>query len=197
MYAPMQRLIKKQGAKIGVMGVGGLGHLAVQYGKAMGCHVTGFTTSPEKSDYIKTLGASDVIVVDKDFSSFKSHQHEFDFLINTLPISNFATMEAYLSTLKSGGTLIQVGLPNANDHFETSMGSIVHRQLTIHGSTVASIEETKETLEFTLKHGIKVAVENFSFEDFPKALHRLEHERPQFRCVVNVKDFADAHFPSN
>lgn len=66
----------------------------------------------------------------------------------------------------------------------------------IAGSIVSSVQETKDTLEFTKQHGIRVQVEPFSFEEFPKALHRLEHERPFFRCVVNVEDFNKAHFPN-
>lgn len=195
-FAPMKRHIKKEGARIGVLGIGGLGHLAVQYGKAMGCHVTGFTTSASKVEYIKNLGASQVIVVDSELAALKDHQHEFDFLINTLPIGNMKIMEAYLATLKNGGTLIQVGLPEVKDNLEVSFFTIVARQLTIAGSIVSSVQETKDTLEFTLKHGIKVEVEDFSFEDFPKALNRLENERPQFRCVVHVKDFVEKHFPT-
>jgi len=193
-YPPMKRHIKKEGASIGVIGIGGLGHLAVQYGKAMNLHVAGFTTSADKIEYIKKLGAEEVIVVDKELKELDKHGGKFDYLLNTLPVTDTKTIEAYLGTLKNGGTLIQVGLPNATDMFTMSFFTLVARQLTIAGSIVASVEETKDTLEFTNKHGIKVACENFSFADFPKALDRLENGRPHFRCVVNVKDYTDQYF---
>jgi len=190
-YPPMKRHITKKDATVGIIGIGGLGHLAVQYGKAMGCHVTGFTTSVDKVDYIKKLGAEEVIVVDKEQKELAKHGGKFDYLLNTLPVTDTNIIEAYLGTLKNGGTLIQVGIPDVKDNFSMSFFTLVARQLTVVGSIVSSVQDTKETLEFTNKHGIKVAVEEFSFADFPKALDRLENGRPQFRCVVNVKDYTN------
>ena len=195
-YAPMKRHIKEVGAKVGVIGIGGLGHLAVQYGKAMGHHVTAFTTSADKVDYIKKLGAAEVVVVDKDLKELQKYEGEIDYLINTLPISSKDLLEAYASTITNGGMLIQVGLPNSEESFNISFSTLVLKQIIIAGSIVCSVEETKDTLEFTLKHGIRVEAENFSFEDFPKALHRLEYEKPIFRCVVNVEDYNKKHFPN-
>ena len=105
-------------------------------------------------------------------------------------------LEAYASTITNGGMLIQVGLPNSEESFNISFSTLVLKQIIIAGSIVCSVEETKDTLEFTLKHGIRVEAENFSFEDFPKALHRLEYEKPIFRCVVNVEDYNKKHFPN-
>lgn len=195
-FAPMKRHITKPGAKVAVIGIGGLGHLAVQYGKAMGCEVTGFTSDPEKVEYIKKLGAAHVIVVDKEFKELKKHEKEFDYLVNTLPISNRNIMESYVSTLTNGGTMIVVGIPNLEEPLVLGFFSLVARQITLAGSIVASVQETKDTIEFTHKHGIRVETENFSFEDFPKALNRLEHGKPHFRCVVNVEDFNKKHFPN-
>jgi len=176
-----------------VIGIGGLGHLAVQYGKAMGCHVTGFTTSPGKIGDIKSMGAEEVIVVDQEFKELANHQGKFDYLVNTLPVSEAGLIEAYLGTLRNCGTLIQVGVPEGGEKMQFSYASLVVRQLTVVGSLVSSVEETKETLEFTVKHGIRVRVEEFPFLEFPKALDRLENGRPHFRCVVNVKDFTSQY----
>lgn len=195
-YAPMKRHIKEKGAKVAILGIGGLGHLAVQYGKAMGLEVSAITTSSDKVDYIKKLGAAHVIVVDKELKELKKHVGEFDFLINTLPINSKDLLEAYVSTLTNGGTLIQVGLPSIDESFNISFFSLVAKQISIVGSIVCSVQETKDTLEFTKKHGIRVETENFTFEDFPKALNRLENERPIFRCVVNVEEFNKKHFPN-
>ncbi len=195
-YPPMKRYITEPGASVGIIGIGGLGHLAVQYGRAMGLQVTAFTTSADKVDSIKQLGAHEVVVVDKELKELAKHLGRFDCLVNTLPVSDEASFTAYLMTLTNGGTLIQVGLPDANTKLQMPFSPLIMKQIAVVGSTVCSVSDTRETLEFTAKHGIKVAVESFSFEDFPKALDRLENGKPQFRCVVNVEDFVNKHFPS-
>lgn len=195
-YAPMKRWIKEEaGAKVGVIGIGGLGHLAVQYGKAMGHHVVAFTTSADKVDYIKKLGAAEVIVVDKELKELAKHTNKVQYLVNTLPISSPDILEGYLQTLAPNGVLIQVGMPNANEKFSISFYTLILKQISIAGSIVASIKDTQDCLNFSHKHGVKVEVEKFDFANFPKALDRLENGRPVFRCVVNVEDYAKAHFP--
>lgn len=193
-YPPMKRHITKEGASIAVLGIGGLGHLAVQYAKAMNLQVTAFTSSAEKIEYIKKLGAHEVIVVDKELKALAEQAGKYDYLLNTLPSCDPATLAAYLNTLANGGTLIQVGLPDIKEQFSISFMQLIMKQITIAGSIVSSVHETRETLEFTAKHGIKVETENFTFEDFPKALDRLENGRPFFRCVVNVQDYTNKHF---
>jgi D-arabinose 1-dehydrogenase-like Zn-dependent alcohol dehydrogenase len=193
---PMQRHIKEKGAKIGVIGIGGLGHLAIQYGKALGCEVTAFTTSEDKRAECKMLGADDVVVVPKDLKILADYMESLDYLINTLYVIDMPILEAYLLTLKSGGLMIQVGLPPRKQPMKMSWHSLVFRQIAIVGSLCGSINDFKETIKFSHKHNIKVITEEYSFEDFPKALNRLENERPHFRCVVNVKDFTDRHFPT-
>ncbi len=193
-FSPMARHIKDPQAKVGVIGIGGLGHLAVQYAKKFGNYVAGFTTSESKVEEIKKLGADEVIVVSKDFSSLKDHQDKFDYLVNTLPISSEQTMSAYLSTATNNGTLIQVGLPDANTPFETSFPQLLFKQLTITTGAVGSVKESEEAIAFAHKHGVKVQAETFAFEDFPKAFDLLENGKPHFRCVVNVKDFHEKHF---
>ena len=155
-----------------------------------------FTSTADKVDYIKKLGADEVIVVDKEFKELKKHAHTLNGIINTLPVGGLALQEAYASCLKPGGTYILVGLPDVKENFSLSFFTIIINQLNVVGSIVSSIKETKETLDFTHQHKVKVEVETFKFEDFPKALHRLEKERPFFRCVVNVLDFNKVHFPN-
>lgn len=195
-FGPMQRLITQpEKTRIAVLGIGGLGHLAVQYGNKMGCQVAGFTTTKEKEEYIKKIGGHEVIVVDNDLKELEKHHNKFDFLINTLPISDSKIFDAYMKTLKNEGAIIQVGLPSSDTQMSFGFGSLVARQLSIHGSICGSIKECQDTVDFAHKHGIRVETEMFSFEDFPKAFDRMENGRPFFRCVVNVKDFNDKHFP--
>lgn len=194
-HIPMQRHIKEKGARIGIIGIGGLGHLAIQYGKALGCEVTAFTTSTDKIDECKLLGASEVILIDKDHKVLEQYKDRLDFLVNTLYVIDKDLFEAYLATLKNGGLLIQVGVPPLKQPMELSWHTLVFKQIALVGSNCGSIEESKMSLEFSHKHGIKPHIEMFAFEELPKAFERLEKERPHFRCVVNVKDFTDRHFP--
>ena len=194
-YPPMKRHVKEAGASIGVIGIGGLGHLAVQYAKALGLKVGAFTTSENKVESIKKLGADEVILVDKEMSELKKHTGKFDYLINTLPVNDEASFAAYVMTMANGGTLIQVGAPEADNLLKIGFGLLITKQISIVGSAVSSVQETRDTLEFTAKHGIKVQVEEFMFEDFPKAFDRLENGKPQFRCVVKVEDFVNKYFP--
>ena len=195
-YPPLKKYATEPGASVGIIGIGGLGHLAVQYARAMGLQVTAFTTSSEKVEAIKQLGAHDVVVVDKELKELAKHFGKFDCLLNTLPVSDEASMTAYIMTLTNGGTLIQVGLPDVDTKLKIPFSPLIMKQVAVVGSIVCSVADTRDTLEFTAKHGIKVAVETFSFEDFPKALDRIENGKPQFRCVVNVEDFVNKHFPA-
>ena len=193
-FAPVARDIKDKNAFVGVIGIGGLGHLAVQFVKKLGNKVAAFTTSADKVEFIKKLGADEVIVVDKELTELKKNAGRFDYLVNTLPVSNQPLLEGYLGTLVNGGSLIQVGAPDANTNFSISFFTIIARQLKISGSAIGSVAETAETLSFAQEHQVNVIAEKFSFEDLPKAFERLEHGRPHFRCVVNVIDYTNKHF---
>jgi D-arabinose 1-dehydrogenase-like Zn-dependent alcohol dehydrogenase len=192
---PMLRHIKEKGAKVGIIGIGGLGHLAIQYGKVIGCNVTAFTTSEDKMMECKALGASEVVLVDKNLKSLELYKDKMDFLVNTLYVIDMKTYEAYLGTLKNGGVMIQVGVPPLSQPMELNWATLIFKQIAIVGSNCGSIEESKQSLEFSLKHNIKPVIEEYTFEEFPKAFNRIEKERPHFRCVVNVQDFTDRHFP--
>lgn len=196
-FAPMYRHIKDPKASVAVIGIGGLGHLAVQYAKKFGNHVGAFTTSPEKVEEIKKLGADEVIVVNKDFSSLKEHQDKFDYLVNTLPISSEEAINAYLGTLASNGTMIQVGVPDSATPFQMGFIPFIFKQLTITSGSAGSVKETEHAVRFAHENGVKVQAERFSFEDFPKAFDLLENGKPHFRCVVNVKDFNEKHSHSH
>jgi len=191
-YSPLAAHVTK-GQKVAILGIGGLGHLGVQYANKMGCEVTAFTTSAEKVDEIKKLGAHHVVVVDSEFKALAEHSNEYDALLNTLPLSDDKIIDKYLSTVKPLGKLLQVGAPSIDTPMQFSFFTIIGKNLSVIGSLIGSIKESEEMLQFSKDHDVKVIVEDFKFEDFPKALNRLENERPQFRCVVNVKEYAEKH----
>ena len=195
-FSPLNRYFKElgKGAHCGIMGIGGLGHLAIQYAKALGYNVTALTQYDDKIELCKQLGASNVIVVDSKFNELKKHEGRFDIIINTIPASGNSFFDSYMTTVRRGGIFVQIGVPNVKEQINPSFFTLVSNQIRLVGSFIGAINETKETLQFTADHKIKVMAEMFAFEDFPKALKRLEHEKPHFRCIVDCKSFVEKNF---
>jgi D-arabinose 1-dehydrogenase-like Zn-dependent alcohol dehydrogenase len=120
----------------------------------------------------------------------KSVKNEFDFIINTLPIRD--KVNDFLKTCAICGTFIQIGQPTINDeNLSLSANDIVEKELTIRGSNIGPRYITKLMLQLCVDKKIYPMVEEFTFEDFPKAYDKLLNGKPHFRCVVNVKDFAE------
>lgn len=183
-YNPIKKFITK-GDKCAVIGVGGLGHVAVQFLSKMGYDVTGVTTSLDKKDLILGLGAKDVLNIN-DGKQVSSHNGKYDFIINTTPTGGDG-FNKYLALAAPQGKFIQVGLPDQSALMTTSLGPIVINELQFIGSVVGSRGDINEMLELCAKENIYPMVEEFGFEQFPEALDKLENGKPKFRCVVNVK----------
>jgi len=180
-YAPIARYAKP-GDNVAVLGIGGLGHMAVQYLKAWGCHVTAFTSSKGKEGFIKKLGADRVVVSSEQ--TLKEEAGKFAFIFNTLPATdNFGS---YVGLTKKLGNFICVGLPAYETEATMPIYPLIFKNIRITGSLIGSREEIRDMLEFSAKHNIVPLCEEFDFEDFPQAFDRLENGRPIFRCVVNV-----------
>lgn len=190
----MSRWIKDPKASVAIIGIGGLGHLAIKYGKAMGNRVTAITTASDKVELLKSMGADEVILCDETYSELLNHKHKFDFVLNMLYVKP-ELIELFLSTLCNCGTYMQIGLPNIKNKINFGFQDFVTRQLNFVGTCDGTIKETTNAVNYAHKHGIKVDCEFFDFEDFPQALEKLENNRPHFRCVVNVKDYNDCCFP--
>ena len=190
-YYPIKKYLKP-GMKTAVIGIGGLGHMAIQFLHKMGYEVTAFTTSPDKEKLIKELGA-DSIIISTDKEQMKAAANKFDFIINTLPVSKgFAD---YVHTCAPFGYFVSVGLPEINESSNTivPMFEVICLEKHIVGSLVGPYAPTAEMVQLCAEKDIYPMVEIFSFEDFPKAFEKLEHGKPHFRCVVNVKDYAEKH----
>ena len=187
-HAPLARFAKP-GDKVAVIGIGGLGHLAVMYANKFGCHVTAFSSTPGKEEFIKKLGAHEVIS-SSDPAALEKAASEYDVVINSLSISNSKIWGLYLNLTAPGGTFVQVGAPPVDEFFSFNAFQIISKNISIAGSIVGSRKETEAMLEFSARHNILPLVEFFGFEDFPKALDTLENGRPTFRCVVNVEEWS-------
>lgn len=186
-YNPIKKYTK-QGMKTAVCGVGGLGHMGVKFLHSMGFDVTGLTSTPDKAELIKSIGA-DRVICTSDPAEVEKNKNTFDFILNTVPsdkvVSNLVTLSA------PGGTVAQVGEGPATDLLNVPIGVLVTKELKFIGSLVGKREMIREMLAYCVEKNIYPMVEEFPFEEMDKAFHRLEKERPKFRCVVNVKDFAE------
>jgi D-arabinose 1-dehydrogenase-like Zn-dependent alcohol dehydrogenase len=185
-YAPIKEYIKPDD-KCAVIGIGGLGHLAVQFLAKMGFHVTALTGTADKTEYIKSLGASEIVNYNEK-SQMQGIQDRFDFVINTLPIED--KFNDFINICAPRCRFIQVGLPDISKNLTFNPMEFVVKEIILTSSHVGPRHKIRDMLEYCAKNDVYPLCEEFSFEDFPKAFDRLENGRPRFRCVVNVEEFS-------
>ncbi|MDA9210700.1 NAD(P)-dependent alcohol dehydrogenase [Methylophilaceae bacterium] len=166
--------------KVGIIGIGGLGHLALKFYKALGCHVTAFTNSQDKDDLLKSLGA-DEIISSTDKSQIKSLEAQFDLIISTVNIK--LDWNLFLSIVKPRGRLHFVGAVLAP--IESSVFSLMGGRKSISGSPVGSPKNIKKMLDFCSKHKIYPMVEHFKFEQINDAIKKLRDNKIRFRAVLS------------
>lgn len=188
-YNPI-KLYCKPGFKTAVAGVGGLGHLAVKMLHKMGHEVAGITTSIKKEKDIKELGANFVIDFN-DESHIAKYENYFDFIINTSPV--YDGFDKLVTLTAKGGIISQVGVPDSSEKCTFKLGNIVFKEIHIIGSLVGSRSITQDMLDFCADNDVYPTCEHYSFEDFGKALDRLENGRPIFRCVVDCGTYGKKH----
>jgi uncharacterized zinc-type alcohol dehydrogenase-like protein len=182
-YSPLRHWKVGMGHKVGIVGIGGLGHMAVQYAKSFGAEVYMITTTPEKSTTAEKLGADGVIVA-TDKVDMEAHVGSFDFLLNTIPESH--DLQPYLNLLKRDGTLIIVG---ALTQIEPGINGskMAYKRLSIGTSLIGGIEETREMLDYSAKHNIVPEIELIKIEDINKAFDRIVDRDVRYRFVIDLK----------
>lgn len=180
-YSPLKRAGVGKGSKVGIVGLGGLGHMAVKLAHAMGAHVTVFTTSPNKVKAAKELGATDV-VLSTDNTAMQALENQYDFILDT--VSARHDMNPYLNALKHDGTFTQVGLPA--DPMEISMFPMIFKRLNVSGSLIGGIKETQEVLDFCAKHNITSDIELVKMDDVNEAYERLVKGDVKYRFVLDM-----------
>ena len=189
-YRPMS-LYLKPGMNTAVLGFGGLGHLAVQFLKKLGHEVSVFTTTNSKEALIKKLGG-DHIILSNDNKQMDDAKGKFDFIINTIPTAK--GFDKYFACVAKGGYFVQVGQPALDD---SSIGctcwDLVVKEVKLVGSCVAPRHTIKDMVKICVDKKVYPMVEEFAFDDFPKAFDKLEKGKPQFRCVVNCGEYAKKH----
>ena len=179
-FTPMIEFNITKKHKIGVIGIGGLGHLALKFYKALGCHVTAFTNSGDKDSLLKSLGA-DEIISSTDESQIKSLGAQFDLIISTVNVK--LNWDLFLSTIKPRGRLHFVGA--VLDPIESSVFSLMGGRKSISGSPVGSPKNIKKMLDFCSKHKIYPMVEHFKFDQINDAIKKLKNNKIRFRAVLS------------
>ena len=179
-FTPIVEFNINKNHKVGIIGIGGLGHLALKFYKALGCHVTAFTNSDDKDNLLKSLGA-DEIVSSIDKSKIKNLGGQFDLIISTVNVK--LDWNLFLSTITPRGRLHFVGAVLAP--IETSVFSLMSGRKSISGSPVGSPNNIRKMLDFCAQHNISPMTEHFKFSEINSAIEKLRNNRIRFRAVLS------------
>lgn len=181
-YSPLRHWKVGKGQKVGVIGLGGLGHMGVKFARAMGAHVVMITTSPEKGKDAVRLGADEVLV-SKDPDAMARHAGSFHFLLNTIP--NGHDMNPYAALLKRDGNMVLVGALTA---LEPALhgATLMRGRRSIAGSAIGGMPETQEMIDFCAEHGIVSDVEMVNIQDVNEAYERLIKNDVKYRFVIDM-----------
>ena len=180
-YSPMRRWGVTKGKKVGVVGLGGLGHMGVKFARAFGAHVVAFTTSPGKKEDALRLGA-DEVVVSSDADEMQQHAGSFDFILDTVSADH--DINAYLNLLGVDGNLTLVGAPPKP--LGVSAFSLIMGNRTLSGSNIGGIAETQEMLDFCGKHNIIADVEIIPIQKVNEAYERLLKSDVKYRFSIDM-----------
>jgi uncharacterized zinc-type alcohol dehydrogenase-like protein len=180
-YSPLRHWNLGKDQKVGVVGLGGLGHMAVKFANAFGAEVVLFTTSPGKADDAKRFGAHEV-VLSRDEEAMKRQMNRFDFILDTA--SGKHDLNAYLELLKHDGTLTLVGIPA--DPEAIGAMQLVRRRRSLAGSLIGGIAETQEMLDFCADRGITCEIEMIPIEKINEAYERMLRSDIKYRFVIDM-----------
>ena len=181
-WSPLRHWKVGPGQKVGIVGLGGLGHMGVKLAHAMGAHVVLFTTSPDKREDALRLGA-DEVVVSRDADQMAAHVNSFDFILNTVAAQH--DLDAFMVLLKREGTMTLVGLPE-HPHPSPSVANFIFKRRHLAGSLIGGIAETQEMLDFCAEHGIHSDIEMIRIQDINQAYERMLKSDVKYRFVIDM-----------
>jgi len=181
-YSPLNHWNVKKGDKVGVVGLGGLGHMGIKFAAAMGAETIMITTSPEKAEDAKRLGANGVLI-SKDDDAMSNHKNSFDFILNTVPVKH--DVNPYLNLLKRDGTMVMVGAIEPLEPMHG--GNLIIGRKSIAGSLIGGIKETQEMLDFCGENDITCDVEMINMDEINTAYERVTDSDVKYRFVIDMQ----------
>lgn len=187
-YSPLRHNGIKAGDKVGILGMGGLGHMGVKFAKAFGAEVTIFTRSESKIAEAKRQGA-DHVIVSTDEAQMKAAALTFDYLLDTIPVQH--DLNPYLNVLKVDGTHILVGLIEPVEP-AVHAGNLVMKRRVLTGSLIGGIAETQEMLDFCAEHNIECDAEMIKIQDINEAYVRMKKGDVKYRFIIDMKSLKEA-----
>jgi uncharacterized zinc-type alcohol dehydrogenase-like protein len=185
-YSPLRHWKAGPGKTVGIVGIGGLGHMGIKLARAMGAHVVAFTTSESKRKDAEALGAHDV-VVSRDPAAMAARAKTLDLIVNTVAAPH--DLDAYLNLLKRDGTMVLVGAP-ATPHPSPQVFNLITKRRAIAGSMIGGIPETQEMLDFCAEHGIVSDIEMIRADEINSAYERMLKGDVKYRFVIDSATLA-------
>jgi len=184
-FSPLHQWGVKEGMKVGVVGLGGLGHMGLKFSHAMGAETVMITTSEGKAEDARRLGADDVLI-SKDKDAMKAHKGSFDFILNTVPVSH--DINPYLELLAIDGIMCMVGaiepLPDVHG------GNLISGRKSVAGSLIGGIKETQEMLDFCGEHNIVSDIEMIDMSSINEAYERVQNNDVKYRFVIDMESLS-------
>ncbi|MFC5459076.1 NAD(P)-dependent alcohol dehydrogenase [Massilia niabensis] len=180
-WSPLRHWGAGPGKRVGIVGIGGLGHMGIKLARAMGAHVVAFTTSESKRRAAEALGAHEV-VVSTDPEAMAARAKSLDLIVNTVAAPH--NLDAFTSLLKRDGTMVLVGAP-ASPHPSPEVFNLIGKRRSIAGSMIGGIPETQEMLDFCAEHGIVADIEMIRADDINAAYERMLEGDVKYRFVID------------
>jgi uncharacterized zinc-type alcohol dehydrogenase-like protein len=180
-YSPLRHWNVGPGKKVGIVGIGGLGHMGIKIAHAMGAHVVAFTTSESKRKDALDLGANEV-VVSRNEGEMRTHTGSFDVILDTVAASH--SLDAFTALVKRDGALVLLGVPE-HAHPSPSVANLIFKRRTIAGSLIGGLAETQEMLDFCAEKGIVSDIEMIDAQQIDEAYERMVKGDVKYRFVID------------
>lgn len=186
-WSPLRHWNAGPGKRVGIVGIGGLGHMGIKLARAMGAHVVAFTSSESKIGDAQALGAHEV-VVSRDPAAMAAHAGTLDLIVNTVAAPH--DLDAYLALLRRDGTMVLVGAPSS-PHPSPQVFDLILKRRALAGSMIGGIPETQEMLDFCAQHGIVADIEMIRADEINAAYERMLRGDVKYRFVIDSASLAD------
>ncbi len=186
-WSPLRHWKVGPGSRVGVVGIGGLGHMGIKLAHALGAHVVAFTTSDSKREAARALGA-DEVVVSRNREEMSAQRGQLDFILNTVAAPH--DLDSFLALLKRDGTMTLVGAP-ATPHPSPQVFNLIMKRRALAGSLIGGIPETQEMLDFCAEHGIVADIELIRADAINQAYERMLAGDVKYRFVIDIASLAD------